>query len=107
MLRYHSFYAAHRHGAYRHLVNEPDERMFEWVRKFNLYALYAPKHKTFFLTTKSSSQNYQELVSDFSLTKSPGDWLMARPHIQGRVAQSRGFPLADLFAGLATWQQPH
>lgn len=41
MLRYHSFYAAHRHGAYRHLMNELDERMFEWVRKFNAYDLYS------------------------------------------------------------------
>jgi len=41
MLRYHSFYAAHRHGAYRHLMNEHDERMFEWVRKFNPYDLYS------------------------------------------------------------------
>lgn len=41
MLRYHSFYAAHRHGAYRHLMNGRDERMFEWVRKFNPYDLYS------------------------------------------------------------------
>ncbi len=41
MLRYHSFYAAHRHGAYRHLMNNQDERMFEWVRKFNPYDLYS------------------------------------------------------------------
>jgi inositol oxygenase len=41
MLRYHSFYAAHRHGAYRNLMNEHDEQMFEWVRKFNPYDLYS------------------------------------------------------------------
>jgi inositol oxygenase len=41
MLRYHSFYPAHKHGAYRHLMNEQDERMFEWVRKFNPYDLYS------------------------------------------------------------------
>src|SRR6267154_308161 len=41
MLRYHSFYPAHRHGAYRHLMNERDERLFEWVRKFNQYDLYS------------------------------------------------------------------
>jgi inositol oxygenase len=41
MLRFHSFYAAHRHGAYRHLMNERDEEMFEWVRKFNPYDLYS------------------------------------------------------------------
>lgn len=41
MLRYHSFYAAHRHGAYRHLMSPHDELMFEWVRKFNPYDLYS------------------------------------------------------------------
>lgn len=41
MLRYHSFYAAHRHGAYRHLMNAHDEQMFDWVRKFNPYDLYS------------------------------------------------------------------
>lgn len=41
MLRYHSFYAAHRHGAYKHLMSKHDEAMFEWVRKFNPYDLYS------------------------------------------------------------------
>lgn len=41
MLRYHSFYPAHRHGAYRHLMNQHDVEMFEWVRKFNPYDLYS------------------------------------------------------------------
>lgn len=40
MLRYHSFYAAHREGAYQHLMNEQDREMFEWVKKFNPYDLY-------------------------------------------------------------------
>jgi inositol oxygenase len=41
MLRYHSFYAAHREGAYAHLMNDHDREMFEWVRKFNPYDLYS------------------------------------------------------------------
>lgn len=41
MIRFHSFYPAHRHGAYRHLMNEKDEAMFEWVRRFNPYDLYS------------------------------------------------------------------
>lgn len=40
MLRYHSFYAAHREGAYGHLMNDQDREMFEWVKKFNPYDLY-------------------------------------------------------------------
>ena len=41
MLRYHSFYPAHRHGAYKHLMSQRDDKMFEWVRKFNPYDLYS------------------------------------------------------------------
>ena len=41
MLRYHSFYPAHRHGAYKHLMNAQDEKMFGWVNKFNPYDLYS------------------------------------------------------------------
>jgi inositol oxygenase len=41
MLRYHSFYAAHRHGAYSHLMSPHDHAMFAWVHKFNPYDLYS------------------------------------------------------------------
>lgn len=41
MIRYHSFYAAHKERAYGHLMNEHDEKMFDWVRAFNPYDLYS------------------------------------------------------------------
>ncbi len=41
MLRYHSFYPGHRHGAYQHLMSRHDHEMFAWVRKFNPYDLYS------------------------------------------------------------------
>jgi inositol oxygenase len=41
MIRYHSFYAAHREGAYAHLMSERDREMFRWVRAFNPYDLYS------------------------------------------------------------------
>src|SRR5256886_4583697 len=44
MIRYHSFYAAHREGAYDHLMNDRDREMFQWVRKFNPYDLYSTAH---------------------------------------------------------------
>jgi inositol oxygenase len=44
MLRYHSFYSAHRHGAYRHLMSDHDIEMLEWVNKFNVYDLYSKGH---------------------------------------------------------------
>ena len=41
MIRYHSFYAAHREGAYAHLMDDHDQQMFAWVRAFNPYDLYS------------------------------------------------------------------
>ncbi|HEY0163099.1 MAG TPA: inositol oxygenase family protein [Edaphobacter sp.] len=63
MLRYHSFYAAHRQGAYRHLMNDHDVKMFEWVNKFNPYDLYSKGH------TKPNLQElkpyYDDLFAEF------------------------------------------
>ena len=44
MIRYHSFYPAHRDGEYSHLMNEKDREMFKWVRAFNPYDLYTKSH---------------------------------------------------------------
>jgi len=41
MIRYHSFYAWHRHGAYQYLMNDDDREMLNWVQKFNPYDLYS------------------------------------------------------------------
>ena len=41
MVRYHSFYPAHREGAYDYLMNDHDRKMFEWVKAFNPYDLYS------------------------------------------------------------------
>jgi inositol oxygenase len=41
MIRYHSFYAAHREGAYDHLMNDRDRKLFGAVRAFNPYDLYS------------------------------------------------------------------
>jgi inositol oxygenase len=41
MIRYHSFYAAHKEGAYGQLMDERDREMFAWVRAFNPYDLYS------------------------------------------------------------------
>ena len=41
MLRYHSFYPAHREGAYDYLMTDHDREMFQWVKTFNPYDLYS------------------------------------------------------------------
>ncbi len=45
MIRYHSFYPAHRDGAYASLMTEQDKKMFDWVRAFNPYDLYTKSHE--------------------------------------------------------------
>ena len=63
MIRYHSFYPAHREGEYGFLMNDRDRSMFEWVRAFNPYDLYSksavpPDRKTL-------EPYYRELVAEF------------------------------------------
>lgn len=45
MIRYHSFYPAHRDGEYGYLMNQQDRDMFKWVQAFNPYDLYTKSHK--------------------------------------------------------------
>ena len=40
MIRYHSFYPAHREGEYQYLMNDQDKAMMRWVQAFNPYDLY-------------------------------------------------------------------
>lgn len=63
MLRYHSFYPAHRHGAYTHLMNSHDIEMLDWVRKFNPYDLYSKGRER--PNLKEIMPYYQDLVSEF------------------------------------------
>ena len=63
MLRYHSFYSAHRHGAYRHLMSQHDEQMFEWVKKFNPYDLYSKGSVK--PNLKELKPYYEDLIAEF------------------------------------------
>ena len=63
MLRYHSFYPAHRHGAYKHLMNAQDEKMFGWVNKFNPYDLYSKGGDRPVL--QDLKPYYEDLVAEF------------------------------------------
>jgi inositol oxygenase len=40
-IRYHSFYAAHRDGAYGHLMDARDRALLPWVRRFSAFDLYS------------------------------------------------------------------
>ncbi len=63
MLRFHSFYAWHRHGAYQHLENEKDKAMLQWVKKFNPYDLYSKGHSKPDL--KQLRSYYDDLFGEF------------------------------------------
>jgi len=63
MLRYHSFYAAHKHGAYKHLMNDRDVEMFAWVRAFNPYDLYSKGRER--PNMKEILPFYEDLVAEY------------------------------------------
>jgi inositol oxygenase len=62
MLRYHSFYAWHREGAYDYLLDDHDREMLKWVKLFNPYDLY-------------------------SKSPEPPDWKKLRPYYEELVAK--------------------
>ena len=62
MLRFHSFYAWHREGAYDYLLDDHDREMLKWVKLFNPYDLY-------------------------SKCPTPPDWKQLRPYYEDLVAK--------------------
>jgi inositol oxygenase len=62
-LRYHSFYPAHKHGAYDYLMNDQDRAMFKWVNEFNKYDLYSKGHSKPDL--KVLKPYYDDLFAEF------------------------------------------
>ncbi|RFM25657.1 inositol oxygenase family protein [Deminuibacter soli] len=62
MLRYHSFYAWHREGAYGYLLDDHDREMLRWVKLFNPYDLY-------------------------SKNPNPPDWQTLKPYYEALVAK--------------------
>ena len=63
MIRYHSFYAAHREGAYKHLMSEKDRKMFGWVRAFNAYDLYTKSEER--VDVEALRPYYEGLIDEF------------------------------------------
>ncbi len=63
MIRYHSFYACHREGAYTHLMNSDDVKLFEWVRAFNPYDLYTKADQR--PDVNAFRPYYEDLIAEF------------------------------------------
>jgi len=63
MIRYHSFYPAHREGDYGYLMNGTDRAMFEWVRAFNPYDLYSKDEEP--PDVDALRPYYEELIAEY------------------------------------------
>jgi inositol oxygenase len=63
MLRYHSFYPAHRERDYEYLMNDKDKRLFDAVRAFNPYDLYTKSHEK--PDVKALRPFYEELIAEY------------------------------------------
>jgi inositol oxygenase len=63
MIRYHSWYSAHREMDYQFLMSDRDMEMMDWVRKFNPYDLYSKSAVKPEL--KELRPYYEDLVAEF------------------------------------------
>jgi inositol oxygenase len=63
MIRYHSFYAWHREGAYQQLLNDQDRAMLKWVKAFNPYDLYSKADER--PNLKEIKPFYEELIAEY------------------------------------------
>lgn len=63
MIRYHSFYPAHRERDYEYLFNEQDHKLFAWVRRFNEFDLYSKSDSR--PDVERLRPFYQELIDEF------------------------------------------
>ncbi len=63
IIRYHSFYAAHREGSYGWLMDETDRLMMRWVRVFNPYDLYSKGEER--PDAAKLRRFYRDLVEEF------------------------------------------
>lgn len=63
IIRYHSFYPGHKEGEYQYLMNEHDQQMFDWVRKFNPYDLYSKSAER--PDIAKLRPYYDELINEF------------------------------------------
>lgn len=63
MIRYHSFYPAHREGEYEHLMNDRDRKLFAAVRAFNPFDLYTKSRER--PNVAALRPFYEDLIAEF------------------------------------------
>ena len=60
---FHSFYAAHREGAYGYFMDDYDKKMIKWLRLFSQYDLYSKDLEL--IDVAHLRPYYEELVAEF------------------------------------------
>lgn len=63
MLRFHSFYPAHREHEYEYLMDDQDHDNFKWVNTFNEYDLYTKSNET--PNVEELRPYYEDLIAEF------------------------------------------
>jgi inositol oxygenase len=63
MLRFHSFYPAHREHEYEYLMDDQDHDNFKWVNTFNEYDLYTKSNET--PNVGELRPYYEDLIAEF------------------------------------------
>lgn len=60
IIRYHSFYSAHKEGAYQYLFGEKDRELLPWLELFSQYDLYSKDPEN--LSMEDLHSYYEELI---------------------------------------------
>ncbi|KAJ3062740.1 hypothetical protein HDU98_001397 [Podochytrium sp. JEL0797] len=63
VIRFHSFYAHHKEGAYDYLLDETDRKMLPLILEFNKYDLYSKSQAL--VDVESVKEYYSELIDEF------------------------------------------
>ncbi len=64
IIRFHSFFALHKDGAYDYLMDDYDQKMLAWLKLFSRYDLYS-KADGVVIDVAAVMPYYQELVAEF------------------------------------------
>ena len=63
VIRFHSFYAAHREGSYAYLMSDEDEHFMQFVKAFNAFDLYSKNRPH--VDVGQVKEYYQKLIQEF------------------------------------------
>lgn len=63
IIRYHSFYAAHKEDAYDYLMNDYDKSMMQWLKLFSSYDLYSKSPEP--INSAELLSYYQDLIAEY------------------------------------------